>query len=48
MVYGIPLLANYELVCEGCATEKAYREAFAKDKTWKASIPLELVHTYVC
>lgn len=33
MVYGIPLLANCEHVCEGCAREKAHIEALAKDKT---------------
>lgn len=32
----------------GCALGKQHREAFPKDKAWRAKAPLELVHTDVC
>lgn len=32
---------------KGCAMGKAYREFFGKEKTWKASVPLELIHSDV-
>ncbi|CAL2230354.1 unnamed protein product [Prunus armeniaca] len=48
MVLGLPRLENFGDVCEGCVTGKAHREAFDKNEVWKASQPLELVHSDVC
>lgn len=47
MVLGLPRLDNFGDVCEGCATGKAHREAFDKNEVWRASQPLELVHSDV-
>ena len=48
MVYGLPNIQEVNQVCEGCALGKQHREAFPKDKAWRAKAPLELVHTDVC
>ena len=48
MVYGLPSIEENKEVCEGCALGKQHREAFPKEKTWRAQAPLELVHTDVC
>jgi transposase InsO family protein len=47
-VVGLPRLDSFEDVCESCATGKAHREAFDKTEVWRASQPLELVHSDVC
>ncbi|KAB2610770.1 hypothetical protein D8674_018802 [Pyrus ussuriensis x Pyrus communis] len=48
MVYGLPEIKDTSKVCEGCAMGKAHREVFDKEKAWRATIPLELIHTDVC
>lgn len=48
MVYGLPTIEEAKEVCEGCALGKHHREAFPKEKAWRAKAPLELVHTDVC
>ncbi|CAL9005789.1 unnamed protein product [Prunus brigantina] len=48
MVVGLPKLESIGDVCEDCATCKAHREAFDKTEVWKASQPLELIHSDVC
>ena len=48
MVLGLPKLSEKNEVCEGCISGKMHRELFDKEKVWRASYPLELVHTYVC
>ncbi|CAL8998208.1 unnamed protein product [Prunus brigantina] len=35
-------------VCEGCVSGKHHREKFDKEGAWRASYPLELVHTDLC
>ena len=48
MVYGLPEIKDTSKVCEGCAMGKAHREVFDKEKAWRATVPLELIHTDVC
>lgn len=48
MVYGLPSIKEVQEICEGCALGKHHRESFPKDKAWRATTPLELVHTDVC
>ncbi|KAI5342159.1 hypothetical protein L3X38_010034 [Prunus dulcis] len=48
MVYGLPEIGSAERICQGCAMGKAHRESFGKEKTWRASEPLELIHSDVC
>ncbi|KAM2369740.1 hypothetical protein ACFXTH_047137 [Malus domestica] len=48
MVQGLPRLEVSEHVCSGCATGKGHREPFDKGKVWRASQPLELIHSDIC
>ncbi|CAL2258193.1 unnamed protein product [Prunus armeniaca] len=48
LVYGLPEIGNAKRICQGCAIGKAHKEAFGKEKTRRASVPLELVHSDVC
>ncbi|CAL8998661.1 unnamed protein product [Prunus brigantina] len=48
MVYGLPEIEDAKRICQGCAMGKAHREAFSKEKTWRANVPLELIHSDVC
>lgn len=48
MVKGLPAVNNLDQICEGCALGKHTRESFSNDKTWRASNPLELIHSDIC
>ncbi|BFG32908.1 hypothetical protein CerSpe_191820 [Prunus speciosa] len=48
MVQGLPSLRAAKHVCSGCATGKSHREPFDKEKVWRASQPLELIHSDIC
>ncbi|CAL9003549.1 unnamed protein product [Prunus brigantina] len=48
MVTGLPVLTEMKDVCEGCVSGKHHREKFDKEGAWRASCPLELVHTDLC
>lgn len=48
MVKGIPSIDSTNQDCEACALGKHSRSSFPKGKAWRASQPLELVHTDVC
>ncbi|KAI3521063.1 hypothetical protein L1887_10522 [Cichorium endivia] len=48
LVRGLPNINKTDEVCEGCLMGKQSREFFPQYKTWRASKPLELVHTDVC
>ncbi|KAI5323718.1 hypothetical protein L3X38_032790 [Prunus dulcis] len=48
MVQGLPRLQVTKHVCFGCATGKGHREPFDKEKVWRASQPLELIHSDIC
>ncbi|KAI5330093.1 hypothetical protein L3X38_029490 [Prunus dulcis] len=48
MVTGLPVLTEMKDVCEGCVSGKHHREKFDKEEAWRASCPLESVHTDLC
>ncbi|CAL8990558.1 unnamed protein product, partial [Prunus brigantina] len=48
MVQGLPKLQESEKICSGCAIGKSHRSSFDKEKTWRASQPLELIHSDIC
>ncbi|KAL6287822.1 hypothetical protein ACE6H2_012212 [Prunus campanulata] len=48
MVQGLPKLQEAEKVCSGCAIGKSHRSSFNKEKVWRASQPLELIHSDIC
>ncbi|KAI5329221.1 hypothetical protein L3X38_028618 [Prunus dulcis] len=48
MVHGLPHLEQVSVVCEGCRLGKQHRDSFPLESTWRASHPLELVHTDIC
>ncbi|KAM1316044.1 hypothetical protein ACFX2F_019741 [Malus domestica] len=48
MVQGLPRLQVSDHVCSGCATGKGHMEPFDKGKVWRASQPLELIHSDIC
>ena len=37
-----------EEVCAGCVSGKYHKEKFDKEQIWRASYPLELIHTNLC
>jgi hypothetical protein len=45
MVKGLPDIHSYEGVCQGCILGNHPQEKFEKGKDWRASSPLELVHS---
>ena len=48
LVRGLPNIDKTDKICECCILGKQTREAFPQDKVWRASKPLELIHSYVC
>ncbi|GMP43110.1 hypothetical protein CsSME_00012606 [Camellia sinensis var. sinensis] len=48
MVKGLPHIAHTNEVCESCILGKHHRTSFAKEVKWRATRPLELVHTDEC
>lgn len=49
MVIGLPQISSpSSKVCEECCVGKQHRESFQKGKAWRASAPLELVHSDIC
>ncbi|CAN6560685.1 unnamed protein product [Malus baccata var. baccata] len=48
MVTRLPELKMNTTMCEGCALGKHSRDAFPKETKWKATLPLELIHTDIC
>ncbi|CAL9013344.1 unnamed protein product [Prunus brigantina] len=48
MVHGLPHLEQMSVVCDGCMQGKQHRDSFPLESTWRASKPLELVHTDIC
>ncbi|TXG50951.1 hypothetical protein EZV62_023475 [Acer yangbiense] len=45
MVSGLPVIDPLDRVCETCVVGKKHRDPFPIKKTWRASWPLELVHS---
>ena len=48
MVRGMPNIDRQDQVCEGCALGKHHRDSFPIGKAWRASSPLQLVHSDLC
>ncbi|KAM1739403.1 hypothetical protein ACFX11_015127 [Malus domestica] len=48
MVLGLPELTMIDEICKGCVFGKHCRDAFPKEASWKATLPLELIHSDVC
>ena len=47
MVPGLPQIKHLE-ICEACIYGKQHRRSFSTSVVWRASTPLELIHTDVC
>jgi len=45
MVYVLPKVQEHKEVCEGCALGKHSRSSFPRGQAWRASYPLQLVHS---
>ncbi|KAM2893261.1 hypothetical protein FF1_008638 [Malus domestica] len=48
LVLGLPDLEMTIEICEGCALGKHCRDAFPNEPSWRASLPLELIHSDIC
>ena len=48
MVHGLPKVDECKQVCEGCALGKHHRSSFPRFKSWRASYPIQLVHSNIC
>jgi len=48
MVQGLPILKNTSQVCTICMTGKQHRDPFRRNSTWRASKPLQLIHSDIC
>uniref|UniRef100_A0A251TCA0 Putative copia protein n=1 Tax=Helianthus annuus TaxID=4232 RepID=A0A251TCA0_HELAN len=48
IVNGLPKINKSEHVCEGCVFGKHARKPFSKKAKWRASEPLQLVHSDIC
>ncbi|KAM2112046.1 hypothetical protein ACFX1R_014604 [Malus domestica] len=48
MVRGLPQIETTCQVCEGCVLGKQARLSFPVSDTWRAKVPLQLVHTDIC
>ncbi|XP_074360337.1 uncharacterized protein LOC141700496 [Apium graveolens] len=47
MVDGLPEINEPKNLCEACVKGKQHRQYFSIGKSWRASRPLEIVHTYI-
>ena len=48
MVTGLPSITAPAEVCEECVVSKQHRNPFPHGKSWRASRPLELIHSDLC
>jgi hypothetical protein len=48
MVQGLPKLQEKEEKCSDCMKGKQHREAIPREAQWRATKPLELVHSDIC
>ncbi|KAL6294691.1 hypothetical protein ACE6H2_002833 [Prunus campanulata] len=48
MVIGLPSIQEAKEACEGCAKGNQHRDSFPSEGAWRASKPLELIHSDVC
>ena len=47
-VTGLPVIKAPDQLCEACVVGKKHRDPFPKGRAWRASKPLELVHSDLC
>ena len=48
MVHGLPQLQYSNLLCEDCILGKQHRSSFPRANMWRASHPLQLIHSDLC
>jgi len=48
MVHGLPQLQYSNLLCEDCILGKQHRSSFPRASMWRASHPLQLIHSDIC
>lgn len=48
MVHGLPKLQCSSLLCEDCVLGKQHRSSFPQESMWRASQPLQLLHSDIC
>lgn len=48
MVRGLPEISSPKEICEPCVIGKKCKESFPSGQSWRASKPLELVHSDLC
>ena len=48
MVHGLPQLQYSSLLCEDCVLGKQHRSSFSQERMWRASQPLQLLHSDIC
>ena len=48
MVMGLPEMETKMSPCEACISRKHKRTSFPKQSSWRAKMPLELIHTNIC
>src|ERR1044072_2337374 len=47
-VTGLPFIKTPDQLCEACVVSKKHRDPFSKGRAWRATKPLELVHSDLC
>ena len=47
MVYGLPNIKLSSGICQGCMIGKHLEHKFEKGKSWRASLPLELIQSNI-
>lgn len=48
MVTGLPMLKASSKLCPDCVVGKQHRDPFPKKSSWRASQPLQLIHSDIC
>ncbi|CAL2228056.1 unnamed protein product [Prunus armeniaca] len=48
LIVRVQMTNNISVVCEGYMLGKQHRDSFPLESTWRATSPLELVHTDIC
>ncbi|KAC9884512.1 hypothetical protein E3N88_45140 [Mikania micrantha] len=48
LVHGVPKISHQNQLCEGCLVGKQSRKSFPSETSWRAKVPLELVHADLC
>ena len=48
MVVGLPSINHTGVICEGCVCGKQQRASFLVGKSWRAKVPLGIIHADIC